>query len=102
MDASEHDFLDAIRMQCIDFVADITDAATAFGTTGDRHDTKSAAISAAILYLDKGAVSVTRKKCGFGWQGGTRWHGGTDKCLASACYQGILLGIGHNQIHAQF
>ena len=98
--AGQHGLLYALRMQAVDLVNDIGHRAAVFLAARDSDDAEGAAVAAAVLHLDEGAVAAAGEEGGFGR---LRRHGGHGHVFQFRMYQVhklILAAVGHQQVYA--
>ena len=101
MNTGQHGFLNALVLQAVDFVNNFGRIAAALLPPRHGDNAIGAAVAAAILHLDEGAVTSEAEQGRFARFCGVCRHGRQRQPLPGDGNQPVLVGIGDDQIDAQ-
>jgi hypothetical protein len=100
VDAREHGLAHARRRGLVDLVNHLRDGAAAFLAPRQGDDAEGAAVAAAVLDLDEGALAAAGEEgIGIGRQGG-EGHGGQIEFGGGDRHQAVLVRVGDHQVNA--
>ena len=97
----QHRLVDPVRMQGVDLVDDLGDRAAALLAARQGHHAIGAAVAAAVLHLDEGALASAREQRGFARLGRGLRHQRQLQFAPGYLHQAVLLVVAHDQVHAQ-
>ena len=100
VDAGEHGLAHARRRGAVDLVNHLRDGAAAFLAPRQGDDAEGAAVAAAVLDLDEGALAAAGEEgIGLGRHGG-EGHGGQIEFGGGDRHQAVLVRVGDHQVNA--